>query len=203
MAKGLEFPLVFIAGMEEGLFPTARAIEESRNGGGAIEEERRLFYVGITRAQRFLGLTFARWRYSFGSLSPTEPSRFLEEIPRELVEVEEISHREGIGFTAAQKDAPTPTAGAPPGRARRLPAPKPKAAAKKGIHYEFDDEPGSAAGDAGDDLLAVGRWVRHPAFGRGEIVDREGSGEDLKLSIRFGSSRPKKIMVAYAHLEPA
>ena len=202
MAKGLEFPLVFIAGMEEGLFPTARAIEESRSGGGAIEEERRLFYVGITRAQRFLALTFARWRYSFGSLSPTEPSRFLEEVPRELVEVEEVSHREGIGFTAAQRRADSDRRRGS-GRARHLPSPKPKAAVKKGIHYEFDDEPGSAAGEAGDDLLAVGRWVRHPAFGRGEIVDREGSGEDLKLSIRFGSSRPKKIMVAYAHLEPA
>ena len=202
MAKGLEFPLVFIAGMEEGLFPTARAIEESRNGGGAIEEERRLFYVGITRAQRFLTLTFARWRYSFGSLSPTEPSRFLEEIPQELVDVEEISHREGIGFAAAQRRADSDRRRASR-RAGRLPAPEPKAAVKKGIHYEFDDEPGPVAGDAGNDLLAVGRWVRHPNFGRGEIIDREGSGEDLKLSIRFGSSRPKKIMVAYAQLEPA
>ena len=202
MAKGLEFPLVFIAGMEEGLFPTARAIEESRNGGSAIEEERRLFYVGITRAQRFLALTFARWRYSFGSLSPTEPSRFLEEIPRELVDVEEISHREGIGFSAGQRRADSDRRRASR-RALRLPAPKPREAVKQGIHYEFDDQPESAAGDAGNDLLAVGRWVRHPAFGRGEIVDREGSGEDLKLSIRFGSSRPKKIMVAYAQLEPA
>ena len=202
MAKGLEFPLVFIAGMEEGLFPTSRAIEESRNGGGAIEEERRLFYVGITRAQRFLGLTFARWRYSFGSLSPTEPSRFLEEIPPELVEVEEVSHREGIGFAAAERRADSDRRRAS-SRARRLPAPKPKGAVKKGIHYEFDDEHGAAAGDAGNDLLAVGRWVLHPAFGRGEIVGREGNGEDLKLSIRFGSSRPKKIMVAYAQLEPA
>ena len=73
---------------------------------------------------------------------------------------------------------------------------------KKGIHYDFAEEQEPAAGD-GNDLLAVGRWVRHPAFGRGEIVDREGSGEDLKLSIRFGSSRPKKIVVAYAQLEPA
>ena len=202
MAKGLEFPLVFIAGLEEGLFPTARAIEESRDGGAAIEEERRLFYVGITRAQRFLRLTFARWRYSFGSLSPTEPSRFLAEIPRELVEVEEISHREGIGFTAAQRRADSDRRRASR-RAGRFPAPEPEAAAKTGVHYEFDVDPGPAAGETGNDLLAVGRWVRHPRFGRGEIVDREGSGEDLKLSIRFGSSRPKKIMVAYAQLEPA
>ena len=202
MAKGLEFPLVVIAGLEEGLFPTARAIEESRDGGAAIEEERRLFYVGITRAQRFLGLTFARWRYSFGSLSPTEPSRFLGEIPQELVEVEEISHREGIGFTAARRRADSDRRRASR-RAGRLPAPEPGAAAKRGIHYEFDVDPGPAAGEAGNDLLAVGRWVRHPTFGRGEIVDREGSGEDLKLSIRFGSSKPRKIMVAYARLEPA
>jgi DNA helicase-2/ATP-dependent DNA helicase PcrA len=201
MAKGLEFPLIVIAGMEEGLLPTARAIEESRNGGAEIEEERRLFYVGITRAQRFLTLTFARWRYSFGSLSPTEPSRFLEEIPQNLVEAEKVSHREGIGFAAAQRRADADRRRASM-RTRRFPAPEPRAAVKKGIHYDFAEEQEPAAGD-GNDLLAVGRWVRHPAFGRGEIVDREGSGEDLKLSIRFGSSRPKKIVVAYAQLEPA
>ena len=201
MAKGLEFPLIVIAGMEEGLLPTARAIEESRNGGAEIEEERRLFYVGITRAQRFLTLTFARWRYSFGSLSPTEPSRFLEEIPQNLVEAEKVSHGEGIGFAAAQRRADADRRRASM-RTRRFPRPEPKAAVKNGIHYNFDEEQEPAAGD-GNDLLAVGRWVRHPAFGRGEIVDREGSGEDLKLSIRFGSSRPKKIVVAYAQLEPA
>ena len=114
MAKGLEFPLVFIAGLEEGLFPTARAIEESRDGGAAIEEERRLFYVGITRAQRFLGLTFARWRYAFGSLSPTEPSRFLGRFPKSSSRWKRFPTEKG-SVSPRRKGAPTPTAGAPRG----------------------------------------------------------------------------------------
>ena len=210
MAKGLEFPLVAISGLEENLFPTSRAVEESRTGSDdGIEEERRLFYVGVTRAQRFLVLSFARWRYAFGSLQEMKPSRFIEEIPRELVEVEEVAQLQGYGFAAAQRRESADRRRAVRRSQPSPPAPE-KRAAPKGVHYEFDMTGARAQdaevifdGEVGDgDLLAVGRWVQHPILGRGQIVNREGAGEDLKLSIRFGMGKPKKIMVAYAQLEP-
>ena len=213
MAKGLEFPLVIIAGMEEGLFPTARAIEESRAGtNDPIEEERRLFYVGITRAKKYLSLTFARWRYTYGSLQETIPSRFVEEIPEELVEIEEISDRESMGYTATQRRSQADRR-ANSYRQHRSVTPESVETTRKGIHYVFDEEQISAprsepsetfSHDDSNDALAVGRWVLHPTLGRGKIVNREGSGDNLKLSIHFSSAaRPKKIMAAYAQLEPA
>lgn len=203
-AKGLEFPIIAICGLEEELFPTLRSVEESRTNPGAIEEERRLFYVGITRAQKHLVLTSARWRYVFGQSREMEPSRFVAEVPTELVEVTEVAPQ-------------APSWGTPPGatrrqrrasgdqkqsssRARHLPVaefstPAPKA--PTGVHYEMDED----ASD-GTDPLAVGRWVKHPNFGRGMITEREGMGEDTKITVRFGSMS-KRILVAYAQLEPA
>ena len=202
-----------IAGMEEGLFPTARAIEESRTGtNDPIEEERRLFYVGITRAQKFLALTFARWRYTYGSLQETIPSRFVEEIPEDLVEIEEISDRESIGHTASQRRSEADRR-ANSYRQHRSNTPASMETTRKGIHYVFDEEQINAQSsepsktvshDDSNDVLAVGRWILHPTLGRGKIVSREGCGENLKLSIHFSSAtRPKKIMAAYAQLEPA
>ena len=96
-AKGLEYPMVFVTGLEENLFPTARAVEESRENPESIEEERRLFYVGITRACDRLVLTHTNQRYAYGNLIECIPSRFLKEIPEELVslhqELSEINPR--------------------------------------------------------------------------------------------------------------
>jgi DNA helicase-2/ATP-dependent DNA helicase PcrA len=192
-AKGLEYPAVFICGMEEQLFPTARAIEEARENPQAIEEERRLLYVGITRAEKQLILTYACSRYSYGSLQWTAPSRFLEEIPQDLLA--------------------TSTAGADP-RTRSTPAKNPisrpkKKTAPKGVHYEWEESPSTnhldtEFSDAVDqeDFLSKGRWVLHPTWGRGQIVARDGSGTDMKLSIRFANNQLKRVAVAYAQLEP-
>ena len=180
-AKGLEFPLVFVCGLEENLFPTARAGDDPQ----AIEEERRLCYVGITRAQEQLSLTYALSRYAYGSRFPTEPSRFLSEIPTELTaQSYELDH----GVARSRQRIETP---------RRKKAPQ-------GVHYEWDAEQSPGFGElvAQDDFLAVGQWVRHPQWGRGQIVSREGHGEKMKLSIRF-QTRTKRIAVAYAQLEPA
>ena len=89
-AKGLEYPVVAMCGMEEEIFPTQRAIEESRAQPRAIEEERRLCYVGITRSRRHLMLSYARWRYLFGQGREMLPSRFLDEIPQDLVETTQV-----------------------------------------------------------------------------------------------------------------
>lgn len=192
-AKGLEFPLVFVCGMEENLFPTSRAVEESRLNPEAIEEERRLCYVGMTRAQERLSLTYALRRYAYGSMIETEPSRFLGEIPAELVAT---SYEIDRGFARSRQRT------GPPPKRKKKPAPQ-------GVHYEWDEGAQAAQSqtDFGafvdqDDFLAVGQWVRHPQWGRGQIVEREGHGDKMKLSIKF-SSRVKRVAVAYAQLEPA
>lgn len=182
-AKGLEFPLVFVCGLEENLFPTARAIDDPQ----AIEEERRLCYVGMTRACEQLSLTYALRRYAYGSLLATEPSRFLGEIPAELT-AQAYELDRGVARARQRVSPPRP---------KREKAPQ-------GVHYEWDAEPAPGFDElvAQDDFLAVGQWVRHPQWGRGQIVSREGHGEKMKLSIRF-KTQLKRIAVAYAQLEPA
>lgn len=196
-AKGLEYPLVFISGMEENLFPTARAVDESRVNPQAIEEERRLCYVGMTRAMEKLNLSYALRRYAYGNMIECEPSRFLNEIPTELIESSSEIDR---GFARSRQQR-----GGPPAR-KVKPVPKPT---PKGIHYEWDEPPQVTQNAAefgefvdSDDFLAVGQWVRHTKWGRGQIVEREGHGEKMKLSIRF-QTQVKRVAVAYAQLEPA
>ena len=184
-AKGLEFPLVFVCGLEENLFPTGRAVDDP--DPQAIEEERRLCYVGMTRAQEQLSLTYALRRYAYGSLLSTEPSRFLSEVPAELTTQNYELDR---GFDRSRQRVGPPRRKKPP--------------AAQGVHYEWDAEQSSGFDEFvdQDDFLAEGQWVRHPQWGRGQIVSREGHGEKMKLSIRFGT-RTKRIAVAYAQLEPA
>jgi DNA helicase-2/ATP-dependent DNA helicase PcrA len=195
-AKGLEFPRVFISGMEEDLFPTSRAVAENRENPRAIEEERRLFYVGLTRARDHLVLTYACRRYSYGALVDTLPSRFLEEVPRELVQLKV----EGDELERPRDwNTPRPAGRPRPARVDRQPA------ASKGVHYEWEEtaparEAFSQVVD-GDDFLSPGRWVLHPTWGRGQIVGREGQGEKTKLAIRFGRT-VKKVIASYAQLEP-
>ena len=206
MAKGLEFPVVAVCGLEEHVFPTSRAIEESHLDDTAIEEERRLLYVGVTRARRHLILSHARSRFVFGSIQESVPSRFLEEFPTHLldhhVEPRETMETELQNRLSHRRD--------------RMPAPpkrRPKSAAARateGVHYEWEGEfadvehleTASAAVDD-DDMLAVGRWVLHDIFGRGQITGRAGSGARTKLTVRFGNGRQRKIVVAYANLQPA
>ncbi len=207
-AKGLEYPIVFMCGMEENLFPTARSVEESRANPQAIEEERRLCYVGITRAREHLYLTYANRRYAYGNLIDCDPSRFLQEIPDELYSVK----REVVEFNPRTRQPGQARFGSssPRGTGRSGPAVRKKItppAQPKGVHYEWDE--GAQASSGGfadlvdqDDFLAVGQWVRHASWGRGQIVARDGHGENMKLSIRFGP-HVKKVAVAYAQLEPA
>ena len=193
-AKGLEYPVVAICGLEEELFPTQRAVEASRTDPGAVEEERRLCYVGITRARRHLLLSWARWRYLFGQSREMVPSRFLAEIPEELVEKEEVEAQLAWGSPAgAGRRRKRQRSGTPPPPARERPAAE---SPPKGVHYVPDEDA------AGEDALAVGRWVVHPDWGRGQILEREGQGEKTKLSIRFGGTT-KRVMAAYAGLQPA
>ena len=183
-AKGLEFPVVVLAGMEDGLFPHSRTLDDEEG----LEEERRLCYVGMTRAERRLVLTGAARRRLFGEYQFTEQSRFLFEIPPELVRVVEpvYSPRQpdaGYGYV----DTPRRPYGG--GRRRKAPYEQPA------TFYDDADEDQSAGG------ISRGARVRHPKFGVGTVVGVEQAGGDLKLSIRFTGIGVKKILARYAKLE--
>lgn len=204
-AKGLEFPVVFVSGLEENLFPTSRAVEESRADPRAMEEERRLCYVGITRAQKRLHLTYACQRYAFGSLISTQPSRFLNEFPAELLATQherDFSSRRMI----ERRRQRSRTSGGTALSSRVAQRHHPPRPAPSGVHYEWDDGEAPAGGrslsDGTGDFMDVGCWVTHPKWGRGRILLREGQDPDTKLTIQFGS-QVKKVLAAYARLEPA
>ncbi len=180
-AKGLEYPLVFLAGLEESLFPHGMSLGSEED----VEEERRLCYVAMTRAQRRLVLTHAMFRRLHGAFLPSRPSRFLEEIPQALVE-EVRGERPADGFWGAREpSAGSGSSAARAGARRRRPT---------------DDVPVRQLPDPGDGF-AVGAFVRHPRFGDGRIIGREGAGKHLKLTIQFSSYGAKKILPSYTKLQ--
>jgi DNA helicase-2/ATP-dependent DNA helicase PcrA len=183
-AKGLEFPVVLIMGLEDGLFPHSRSIMEAPQ----LEEERRLFYVGMTRAETKLYLTSARFRRYFGNLDQqvSEPSRFLAEVPQELID--EVGERrrkpaakyEGTSYNTV--DAVMKVLGGGENRAvSSKPEPKKKAAG----------------------TWTLGTRVKHAKYGYGTILRTEGSGDELKLTVSFISHGLKKMIAKYAELEIA
>ena len=183
-AKGLEFPLVVLAGMEDGLFPHSRTLDDEEG----LEEERRLCYVGMTRAERRLVLTSAARRRLFGEYQSTEPSRFLFEIPHELVRVIEPAYR--ARQPSAGYEGPSRGSRGHGGRRRRADSHEPPA-----TFYDDADEDQSAGG------ISRGARVRHPKFGVGTVVGVEPAAGDLKLSIRFTGVGVKKLLARYAKLE--
>jgi DNA helicase-2/ATP-dependent DNA helicase PcrA len=181
-AKGLEFPVVVMAGLEEGLFPHSRAREEEAD----LEEERRLCYVGITRARRRLVLTSAARRRVFGEYQITQPSRFLEEIPSDLLEPSLPAWSAPRATRAWEHRA------APYGRPKRYPdrvreEPPP-------FVYEDEDQSGG---------LRPGARVRHGQFGVGTVLSVEDLEDDQKLVVRFASVGQKTLRARYAKLERA
>lgn len=184
-AKGLEFPVVFIVGMEEGIFPHSRALVDQNE----LEEERRLAYVGITRAKEKLFLTHAWSRNLYGSTQYNPPSRFLDEIPGELLQ------REG-----------SVDLGADEGRGGYRPRPEETGAkkiewTKKSVpKYRRQGEPVGALTGANAGLK-VGDDVEHPSFGEGVIVNIRGSGESAEATIEFASQGKKHLALAWAPLK--
>jgi DNA helicase-2/ATP-dependent DNA helicase PcrA len=170
-SKGLEYPVVFIAGMEEGLFPHQRSNE---NNGENIEEERRLCYVGMTRARQLLYLTNTLSRELYGQRNEPRPSRFLAEIEQDLL----------------RRIAPEP----PPPRQPfiRIPAPN-----ERYIDYSDSQLPEE---ELSADGLGVGATVTHPTFGRGIIRRREGRGDSAKVWINFDRGGIKLLVLKFANL---
>jgi DNA helicase-2/ATP-dependent DNA helicase PcrA len=182
-AKGLEFPVVVIGGLEEGLFPHSRSTDDEAE----LEEERRLCYVGITRAQRRLVLTSAARRRLFGDYQATEPSRFISEIPQELIEeVPSTFVTPQTSFSQFRAN-PYGKGGSYRGRVREdAPA------------YAYENEDQSAPSG-----LKPGLRVRHPLFGVGTILTIEPLDDDTKLVVRFSSVGQKTLRAKFAKLEVA
>ncbi len=195
--KGLEFDHVFLTGMEEGISPHSRALNEEKG----IEEERRLVYVGMTRARKSLTLTRAVYRRIFGSehqLRASLPSRFLAEIPSELVETVRGSMAE-IGETRRYEPDPEYSY-SPEEFLRRVRGQSvPPSAPRRSTGSSAFTRPTSRRGADANPLL--GQKVRHPNFGVGTIVGVEGDDEDRRLSVSFPGRGTKKFVERYAQLE--
>ncbi len=215
-AKGLEFPVVFVAGLEEGLFPHSRSLDTP----SALEEERRLFYVAMTRAERRLYLTWARYRRRFGGgeSERTIPSRFLDEVPRGLTEilggdrdtggVDLYSERhevretvkrnlytgktynslENISQFFSERGVKAPSMAPQP-----QPKPQPQPAAKP---VAPPPRPPVRKKPFG-----AGSTIHHPKYGRGTVLRREGEGEDAKLTVSFPGYGLKKLIEKYAGIK--
>ncbi|MBN2289743.1 MAG: UvrD-helicase domain-containing protein [Candidatus Glassbacteria bacterium] len=200
-AKGLEFPVVFIAGVEENLLPIARAFEDTT--GAKLEEERRLFYVGITRAMDKLFLCWAASRRRFADILESSPSSFLRDIPEELVERHSgLTHRPAAarrsGFSFSRGGGRrAPIGAAPPilgpGRPGSGGA-RPTVVGITGPIFEKDygaDEP----------AYRMGERVVHHTFGSGTILEVSPYSDDFKLLVRFDSGFTKKLMARFARLK--
>lgn len=193
-AKGLEFPVVFLAGFEEGVFPHSRSLAEPEE----MEEERRLAYVGITRARELLNVSHAWSRSLYGNTQYNPPSRFLEEIPHELFRIE--GNANGQSFSGG-----TSSFGAS-GSSRR----------ERTYGNSFSDEHTNrvvdaaiAAGHAASPVvnanvlsdIKVGEDIVHPTFGEGVVIDIKGAGEKAEVTIRFRDKGTKILALAWAPLK--
>lgn len=203
LAKGLEFPYVYIVGMEEDLFPSGMSMSTRSE----LEEERRLFYVALTRAEKQAYLTYTQNRYRWGKLVDAEPSRFLEEIDEQYIE--NLTPVDGgyrykslinvdifgeVDKSRLRQDKPV--RGTPPSisqpnsnQLKKLRKIKPQLAEPVGNTNAIDPN------------LTVGSLVNHTRFGRGKVVQLEGSGNDRKAEIMFDKGDIKKLLLRFAKLE--
>jgi DNA helicase-2/ATP-dependent DNA helicase PcrA len=222
-AKGLEFGLVFLMGMEEGLFPHSRSF----NDPDQMEEERRLCYVGMTRAMDHLVLSNARYRRRYGTDMPdaTVPSRFLEEVPPQLLEELGTSRtRAAASYQSADygdrhysyedEDQSAPSSVSQQATARA----KPKNGGYSGPKYNSIDNIADFFASRGKKFsrpqvpvekpasggsFRPGQRVKHPKYGEGVVYRREGEGENAKITVQFPRFGLKKLVEKYAHLERA
>jgi DNA helicase-2/ATP-dependent DNA helicase PcrA len=211
-AKGLEFKAVFVVGLEENLFPSQLAL----NSREELEEERRLFYVAITRAEKFLTITYATSRYRWGKIDFSEPSRFLEEIDQNLLELPPEPQRSGFmnfederlgfgGFAARQN---TPSSFKPREKTETGFAPKsPTTPSSPG----FQPKPKlttaaqaiSKPGFEADDLtkLSEGMSVEHEKFGKGKVIHVDGRPGEKKATVLFEVAGQKQLLLKFARLK--
>jgi DNA helicase-2/ATP-dependent DNA helicase PcrA len=207
-AKGLEFGCVFAAGLEEMLFPNALSI----NTREELEEERRLFYVVITRAKYRLWITYANTRYKFGSLVQNEPSRFIDELPEQYLDrsfagggarnqansASAFDRMHGGGWGSSDRSAydAEKKFGAPPNKKSTAPA----YLTSKQPAKTIDHVPSADFKASDTSNLQVGQKVEHQKFGFGEVVKMEGAAHNPVATVKFDNNGEKKIMLNYAKL---
>ena len=184
-AKGLEFPVVFIPGMEEGIFPGNQSLYSEEE----LEEERRLAYVGITRAQKKLYLISARQRMLYGTTNRNMPSRFVKEIPDSVVDDRSVSHY-SHGFGSPSTEAKFAKGVKIGGEYKR----------QSNAAHSFG-QVGSKAADTADIDYKVGDTVKHKSFGTGVILSCRAMGNDMLMEVAFDKAGTKKMMARFAKLE--
>ncbi|MCX6171945.1 MAG: UvrD-helicase domain-containing protein [Flavobacterium sp.] len=203
LAKGLEFPYVFIVGLEEDLFPSAMSL----NTRSELEEERRLFYVALTRAEHQAYLTYAQSRYRWGKLTDAEPSRFIEEINDEYLEYINPVDNGGYRYKPtmdldifgdidkSKLRLAKPVDGIPPKKYGDEPV--------SSLNIRKLKPVGNAPTNTNlfDSKLALGNVVMHERFGKGQIISMEGIGADKKAEIKFEVGGIKKLLLRFAKLD--
>ena len=208
-AKGLEFPYVYIVGLEENLFPSQLSI----NSREELEEERRLFYVALTRAEKKATLSYALTRYRWGQLQYCEPSRFIEEIDEQYLELpmtekpatpkaDFSSARSGFYNRESKADYPvgqSPSRTLPKPNVPVTPFAPPKNFRKLNVRPATQPEGMESFADAGE--IQTGIEVMHEKFGRGKVLTVEGNAPDLKATIFFPSAGQKQLLLKFAKLK--
>jgi DNA helicase-2/ATP-dependent DNA helicase PcrA len=192
-AKGLEFPNVFLVGVEEGIFPHHRALSDPDE----MEEERRLAYVGITRAMHRLHISHSWSRMIFGTTQYNPPSRFLDEIPAELFDLQGDPAGGAQSFRRGNADRwPSP----PPYRRRGVDARSDEAHRDRVVEAAMRGGGGPKRSGATDLRLRIGDDVSHPAFGEGVIIDLSGEGDRAEATVNFAGVGTKHLALAFAPL---
>ena len=199
-AKGLEFPYVYIAGLEENLFPSFMAI----NSRADLEEERRLFYVAITRAEKRATISYAESRYKWGQLTLSEQSRFIDEIDERFVERPARAKWNRLTEdlqTKQVKTAYTPKPAKPAQTQPPKPVTPPPGNLKKVGSYQKDATTTPLAGNDEYEKIQVGMTVEHGSFGKGTVQSVEGSGPNKKATVTFESVGVKQLLLRFAKLK--
>jgi DNA helicase-2/ATP-dependent DNA helicase PcrA len=199
LAKGLEFPAVFIAGLEEELFPSMMAM----NSRDDLEEERRLFYVALTRAEKKAFLSWAETRFRWGKLTDGEPSRFLEELDPQFLDLRLAAppktKPEILGFKPTRGFEPRPA------KSPSVPPPSPSTPLRPPTGFKpvqaQRQAPQPAANPGETTHLEPGTRVRHDRFGTGILLGIEGTGDQCKATVHFDVGGEKKLLLKFARLE--
>lgn len=187
-AKGLEFPHVFIVGMEENLFPSIQSL----NSRADLEEERRLFYVAITRAEKAATLSYAENRYRWGNLSICEPSRFIEEIDEKYIDMPRKVFNHPSNFSKFRFDDNTPVS---------KPTFKKEGLKKIGDSRNKQTKDTSPFESSPSDDIRAGVQVEHQRFGKGKVLNVEGNGASRKATVFFPAVGQKQLLLKYARLK--
>ena len=197
-AKGLEFNSVFIVGVEEGLLPSSMAQNSTRE----LEEERRLFYVAITRAKEHCTLTFSKSRYRYGSFDFCEPSRFLKEIDRAYIRMAGAVAGGTSAYTNTHSRPTQQTSGTPTfaltNRVRTT-APQPQEPPRRIVPQQMQRiTTNTTAASTGSNPLRIGQIIEHERFGIGDVINVEGNGENAKATIKFRNVGVKQLLLKFA-----